>query len=487
LEDATPKPADPITLAAAASTGFTPQMHGEAYDRLIAQINNSDQRYRMTDPGILDLCETALYHAAHSERPQEVYELYDRRLGGYQHLGWRLGDYRRGLRITALLMQTLGSDYMDVRNSPAHDHNLFLIALGQPRLAEENTRHLLQRGRELVLAPEDANLQDRSLNPFSFYQREPDRGFAFYEGVLLQTLCDALLAQGKLRDAEAVMNEVLSEPHEWRVGGNDERRNGSNPHGRRAVARALSGDVVGALADFKAADTFAAEHCIFTLFPSRDWHHRIYHAALLVRLGYLTGAQRRLERMNIDRIRACRPWTAAEFDLTSAEIAYARLSMDAASEHANRALAWATESGHQSVCLRAQLLTAKVNLRNGLLDKAGELLDSVETAAQESGYALQHVDCLILKGYLALANGDISRARTVANEAESSSESLPYRWGTGDARHILARCAEIEGKRDEAQHFSRQALFVRGWLKDPKANHTNALMERLWRKPSGLQ
>jgi hypothetical protein len=481
LSEVTPNPTDPISIAAAASIGHTPEMHAKIYDDLIKQIHETKAVSRSTDPKILDLEETSIYHAAYSDRPEEALYQYER-LGGYAHLGWRMGDYRRGLRITALLMQVFGEYYMDVLYSPAHDHHLYLNALGESKLAEQGTRHLLQRARELADAiPGDPSIDKwRWQNPLRYFSNDPELGFAMYEAVLLQTVCDALLVQGKLQEAESIISDILSLPHKWEVSGRtDQRRNGSNPYARRALARTLSGDVGGALDDFKEADNFSDEHTTFMIFRSRDWHHRIYYAGLLVRLGYLSGAQQKLDLMNIERIRLYRPLTAAEFDLVSAEIAYARSNYDIAAQHANRVEDWAIESGHQYVYAKALLTAARLALRSKDLKAADDLLNKIETVAGKAGFAVQQIDGLILRGYLALENGDITFAEKVASQAESMSEPLPYRWGIGDAAHLLACCAVDHEQFDAAKQHAERALVIRKYLQDPKVRHTQALIQQI--------
>ncbi len=301
MSDATPPPTDPISRAAAASVGYTPQMHADVLELVKQQISDimprtSHGQVSATHPAILDLYETAIYHLAHTEKPIEALHYYDGKLGGHQYFAGRLGDYRRGLRIAAFLIQSLGADYMDVLACPAHDFNLYRMALGDPIAAEQDTQRLLQNAKERAQIEGDSEADKYNwLNPFRYFRENVGRGFMMYEGIFLQTRCDALTMQGKLRDAQAIMDAVLDQPHEPDKRG----RNGSNPYARRALARVLVGNITGAFDDFKQADQFSAEHTHFQIFESRDWHHRTLYAAFLARLGYLSGAQTKLDRMNI--------------------------------------------------------------------------------------------------------------------------------------------------------------------------------------------
>src|SRR5262249_40060465 len=51
------------------------------------------------EPATLDLVEEAVHHALAAGRPHEALALYEQGLGGLRHLGWRLGEANRGLRI----------------------------------------------------------------------------------------------------------------------------------------------------------------------------------------------------------------------------------------------------------------------------------------------------------------------------------------------------------------------------------------------------
>jgi hypothetical protein len=51
------------------------------------------------DKATLDLVEEAIHHALEAGREAEARELYEHGLGGLRHLGWKLGDSARGLRV----------------------------------------------------------------------------------------------------------------------------------------------------------------------------------------------------------------------------------------------------------------------------------------------------------------------------------------------------------------------------------------------------
>lgn len=51
------------------------------------------------DRGTLDLVEEVIHHAIEAGQADEAVQLYERVLGGLRHLGWKLGEMARGLRI----------------------------------------------------------------------------------------------------------------------------------------------------------------------------------------------------------------------------------------------------------------------------------------------------------------------------------------------------------------------------------------------------
>ncbi len=75
---------------------------GDWHDIIREQIVNLVQRPGMRlpeDRATLDLVEEAIYHAQQAGRGDEAWKLYDQVLGGLRHLGWKLGEMARGLRI----------------------------------------------------------------------------------------------------------------------------------------------------------------------------------------------------------------------------------------------------------------------------------------------------------------------------------------------------------------------------------------------------
>jgi hypothetical protein len=72
--------------------------HDVLREQLISLIRRPGQRHPEEAAG-LDLLEDAIHHALQAGRTEEAWRLYDQVGGGLRHLGWKLGEMARGLRI----------------------------------------------------------------------------------------------------------------------------------------------------------------------------------------------------------------------------------------------------------------------------------------------------------------------------------------------------------------------------------------------------
>jgi hypothetical protein len=82
-------------LASAAEQG---RWHDLIRGELISLAQRPGVRHP-EDRATLDLVEEAIYHAAQAGQAAEAWALYEDVLGGLRHLGWKLGEPARGLRI----------------------------------------------------------------------------------------------------------------------------------------------------------------------------------------------------------------------------------------------------------------------------------------------------------------------------------------------------------------------------------------------------
>lgn len=72
--------------------------HDVLREQLVSLVHRPGHR-PAGDAATLDLAEEAIYHALEARRADEAVWLYQHVLGGLRHLGWKLGEMARGLRI----------------------------------------------------------------------------------------------------------------------------------------------------------------------------------------------------------------------------------------------------------------------------------------------------------------------------------------------------------------------------------------------------
>lgn len=78
--------------------GQREQVHDALRVRLLTLVRRPGRRLP-EDRVTLDLIEEAIYHALEAGKAADAWSLFEQGLGGLRHLGWKLGDVARGLRI----------------------------------------------------------------------------------------------------------------------------------------------------------------------------------------------------------------------------------------------------------------------------------------------------------------------------------------------------------------------------------------------------
>jgi tetratricopeptide (TPR) repeat protein/transcriptional regulator with XRE-family HTH domain len=112
------------------------QLHALERERLAARLDTRP-RQPPRDGALLDSYEALLLHTLRSGHALEAYAIYVRSLGGFTHLGLRLGDMSRGARVTAAFSpegdpRRLPESLPElIRGELAYDWGLYAGALGQ--------------------------------------------------------------------------------------------------------------------------------------------------------------------------------------------------------------------------------------------------------------------------------------------------------------------------------------------------------------------
>ncbi|HLY26358.1 MAG TPA: hypothetical protein VKQ72_08460, partial [Aggregatilineales bacterium] len=475
------------------------EVQAKLSNAVLSLIDHPSSAHNAINPKMLDIYEQVMYHAVASGVPDLPLDQYPtgltststlyERLGSYQHFAWRVGDYQRGLRITALMMNMPSmKELLSWRTTPVYDHTLFLLDSGQVAQAEQHVKAILDRVRTLKTVDEKQPGEWQAYADPLFIHLLKER-YGMYEGMLIQTLCDALVIQGKLLEAKVLMDDALGIQRDWHVTGSpQEGHTGSNPYGRRALVLALLGEVQGALQECQAADQFAKEHSRNMLAYllralekswTPDFYHKVLHAVILTRLGKLRAARAKLEQIDFEQMKTYRPLTTAQYNLAAAEIAYRGGDDPSAERYAQAALGWAMQVGHQHIYTQALIMQARLLLPSHERARTDAVLQEAEDVARKCGFSLQLVDCLVVAGYEALQAEDVVHAEAVANEALTISEERSYRWGIGDAAYLLAKCAQQRKQYALAMHYAQQALDVRQTIQDPRQHYAQTLIAEI--------
>jgi tetratricopeptide (TPR) repeat protein len=477
------------------------EIHANVRDQLVSLAERPRRSSKVLDSQSLDLVEELVYHSLQAGEVDAAINAYARLIGGYRHLGWGIADFQRGLRVTALFLNAGGMLKRNVWSSghPWHDHALFLLDLGRPKEAEGVLLRVQQfvteasQGAE-ALRDKTSDIQslEINMNYAHVIHNRPEAWF-YYESIVLESLCDAMVAMGNLQDAEDAADLVIvgtsqreeSESRKyrmmrrWRL---QEWRTGSNPVGRRAVARSLLGNVVGATADFRICDEIEKEDTI----PGEQnssiaAYHHIYQARFLTRLGKLRSAQDLLHRFGSSKLLESCPLFGAQTQLAWADIHSHLGDLSRATECTESALAWSIQTGHYETHLLATIAKGKLLLKIGELDASHKALDAAEKDSRQSGFRIHLIDGLIASGYLALKRDLFVRASELSEEAFelSTEDQTGYKWGLGSAAHLRAEIAIQQNDRRAAESWALKSATVRQELKDPRIANTLRLLSTL--------
>lgn len=437
----------------------------------------------------LELLEDYLEQTLLEGDIQEAANIYALQLGGYRHLGWRLGDYERGERLTSLLVEAGGlglQGLMAVR--PAYEQSLFYLDAGKPHLAETKLRELLgyyhsqvrrwQEIRRLIRAKDlDKEQIQEVVDEFArFHRWMNEDAWLMYESAVLQSIGDALVLQGKLVEAEEVATAVIEQ-----VNSGEEEKGyinpSFNPYGRRAIVRFLSGKTALALADFQQGQALAQN-------PRRregtSIYQQLWHARCLLWLGKVKTAGSLLQQYRVEQLRGVRPFLAAQYELVMAEYYLASLEDGQAIPVIESALDWSTHSDHKETFMRSNLLKGRYLLRRGNHLEAWHYFNISDEIGRLSHYRLLLIDTFVLQGYAAIYSGKVDEATTKANTAYtlSSEPSCDYRWGIGNATQLLSEIAFRQGDLSQALDWASQTYLTRHEIEDPRLKNTQQLMKR---------
>ncbi|MCA1992989.1 MAG: tetratricopeptide repeat protein [Coleofasciculus sp. S288] len=443
--------------------------------------------------------------------------------GGYVEFGLKRGNFRLGRRLTSTFEQLERECQVNSQaaNSPEsgflpikHDHALFLTDLGELKQAETILR-------ELAFTAE------------SYYYRNGETK-SLYQYIARQNLCDVLVLEGKLREAEQLADGIIQAYESDLIISRGETQSeallgrtmvgeryfcrgrlysGSNPYARRALALSLQGKVHQALVDFKQAEAFslrkthpeqlkwylqiAAEdrlERLGLLIPENmnevEFPHRtligqaaIFYALLLTRLGKLDAALKVL-----DYSKRC---AAHRTNNLPSMVVYAEVGLsdvyrlmgeyELALHNLQHPLEWAAQTGQKEIYCWAHLSLARLRHAQNQLAEAENALDEAYKAATAHGFKLYEIDCLVTAGWIALSRQDLVTAeQKVAAALELVSDpDMAYAWGQGNTLHLMGEILFQKNDLEKAQTFLTGAAKLRERIEDPRKRNTQQLLSQM--------
>jgi transcriptional regulator with XRE-family HTH domain/DNA-binding transcriptional ArsR family regulator len=353
----------------------------------------------------LDAYEALLLHTLRSGRPLEAYTIYTRSLGGFTHLGLRLGDMSRGARLTATfapegdprrLPESLPEG---IRYELAYDWGLYAGALGQLDFAV--------RCYETAVA-----LAERTGNVAGLVTG-------------LRTLGYTERLRGRLTSARLLLGRSLAvaKQHEARA------------HVARAAA--LLGMVLHDLGEVSTAD----EHF--------DWARTLDGAPMARRALWQAEHDLALGRRELAREATLRNLEACGHLGWHGHVAHCHTVLGllaveddqaAAGEHLVQARAWARASNEVEMLLRCHELAARLALAEEQPEQALREAEAGLSLATACGFGLfrSRLACLVARAVLARDPRGGAVAALAALEATVAEDA----WGRREAL-ALAEAARL--------------------------------------------
>ena len=452
------------------------EVHAAVRGHFVSLSERPQRSKLLRDEEGLNVLEEFIYHSVRSGDMVGAHEFYEWRLGGYGHLGWNLADYSRGLRLSSWLAEAAGLELESRAGShPWYDRALFRLSLGRPVVAETELYQLWAHWKQ---RRSQAAQEKSTESGYGSFLSDRDEWW-WHEVAIRQSIFDALLIQGRLPEAEFLIDNLVTEAGEtiWqpvRVG-HPGVRAGSNPFVRRGLARFLLGRVEEAWGDFDAGTRLARRDDTRGYGVADSCYYDAVHAWALARAGQVRAALTLARGREVDQML---PLARARWQLVLGEV-YARGRQGERSRRpVEAALAWGLETGHREVCAHAAVAKSRLLLRSGLLAEAAGVLDDAEETSRACGLQTVLVDALVARGHLELRSGRVDTATDAAREAYDTSahSQCRYSWGQGDSAHLLALVYRATGRQRLAREAAASASRIRSMLGDPRLENTTELI-----------
>jgi len=399
----------------------------------------------VSDKDLLDRYETLLRETLAAGLPDEAWGLYARSMGGFGHLGLRVGDMSRGLRVLRLFAGqgdplSLPSELPPgVKAKLAYDWGLYAAALGEPTRALE------------CYAAYDRYLDDVLDSP------------ATSRAIGLRAQAYTLRLLGRLPEARAKIEASLQEAVRA-----DSLFQDIRSRALQSVIDHDLGHVDQARRGFALARRLECREPIA--------RRGLWEAEHQLDLGDLAVARELTQR----NLAACHQleWSGHTAHChTVLGLAIAGDDPDAARVHLEEATRWTAVADEAEAQLREHELTARIALADHLPEQASRAAAAGLVLADSMHAGLFQIRLGVLAARAALAQSDPQEALRLARHAliQANADACGYAWGAADAAHVAGVAARAAGQDSAARDYLTEAISRREALKHPGLAKTRSL------------
>jgi transcriptional regulator with XRE-family HTH domain/tetratricopeptide (TPR) repeat protein len=381
----------------------------------------------------LDAYEALLLSTLRSGHADEAAEIYLRGLGGFSHLGLRLGEMSRGARVLAAFSGDGDPARITAALAPhrrarvAYDRGLYAGALGDLDLAARCYR----AQNEIARSAGSLAWLSTGLRTLAYTERL--RGALEDALVLATTAADLAAGAGSSLDvvrAAALRASILHDlgrVEEAAAGFAGVRRSGEPLFARRGLWEAEHALELGRFEALRTETEQNLESC-----RELGWGGHVAHARTVLGLAALPG------------------------------------DPGAARAHLEAAQRWAGATGEVEVILRCLELSTRISLAEQSFHRTAALAREGRALAETTGFGLFAVRFGNLAAAHALAARPPAEALAAAEAALASARACPaYAWGLADALHTAGAAAAAAGCRERALDLVGEAAEARSRLGHP--------------------
>jgi tetratricopeptide (TPR) repeat protein len=389
-----------------------------------------------SDPSVLDRYERLIEATRLAGREAEAFDLFWDGMGGFQHLGWVLGEYQRGYRILASFSAT-----------------------GWPEDLGP-TRALRERSDALGFFPFHLG---RLSEAWEICQKIDTWNKSFGEHALtassLENSSIVAFARGRLPESRTLADAALTESEA--AEGHPEHM---NTLACRAIAAHAVGDIPAARADFASATKLSGS----LLYSLQGFYHVRNH----LDLGDFAAARALCDHC-VERARV-NNWND---DFPKSHALLARLDLAEGNDPTLRldeVRAWTSRTGDMQLIIEAHLLTARHLLASGDPQSALGEAEAGLLHAVSCGYGLLHIELLVAMARIRLAWPDPPKAIQAARAALdlAAHPDCQYAWGEADAAQVWGEAYFANHEPTLAKRAFTRALEVRKRIEHPGVAET---------------